>query len=69
MGESTYSWVALHALARLDTSTPFSDPDAQTLRCFRASREALFRESIKASSVGSSFFASEGDLGRFKQGR
>jgi hypothetical protein len=31
MGELMFSWVASHALARLDALTPFSDPDAHTL--------------------------------------
>jgi hypothetical protein len=68
MGESTYLWVASHALARLDALFSFSDPDAQTTRCFRSSCEALYRERIEASGVGSSLFASEGDFSRFKQG-
>jgi hypothetical protein len=54
MGESTFLWVASHALARPDALTPFNDPDAQATNWFRASREALFGERIKAFGAGSS---------------
>jgi hypothetical protein len=50
MGESTFSWVALRALARQDALTPFSDPDAHTLPMVSV-HPALYRERIEASGV------------------
>jgi hypothetical protein len=46
---------------------PFNDPDAQAARWFRASREALERES-KLSVLDTSLFALKGNLRRFIQG-
>jgi hypothetical protein len=65
-GRVNVSWVVSHALARLDALT-FSDPDAQTTYWFCAFCETLFRERIGAFGIGSSLFASKGDLSRFNQ--
>jgi hypothetical protein len=67
-GESMFSWVASHALARQDALTPFSDPDAHTLPMLSVRLQSVIQREYQSLRHGSSLFALEGNFSRFNQG-